>query len=156
MSNLKIYVAGHKGMVGSALVNLLAKQKNVELIIRDRKELDLTNQAAVHDFIKNQKIDQVYLAAAKVGGIYANNTFPAEFIYQNLMIECNVIHQAFEAGVTRLLQLGSSCIYPRAVAARGLAVYLGNLRGACVAYVRVLWMCVWCCDTLSTHWATHA
>ena len=115
MSNLKIYVAGHKGMVGSALVNLLAKQKNVELIIRDRKELDLTNQAAVHDFIKNQKIDQVYLAAAKVGGIYANNTFPAEFIYQNLMIQTNIIHSSFLAGVKKLLFLGSSCIYPKNV-----------------------------------------
>jgi len=115
MSNLKIYVAGHKGMVGSALVNFLAKQKDVELITRDRKELDLTNQAAVHDFIKNQKIDQVYLAAAKVGGIYANNTFPAEFIYQNLMIQTNIIHSSFLAGVKKLLFLGSSCIYPKNV-----------------------------------------
>ncbi|MDA7462941.1 GDP-L-fucose synthase [Candidatus Pelagibacter ubique] len=112
MDNLRIYLAGHKGMVGSALVRIL-KKKNVKLITRDRKDLDLINQAAVQDFFKKEKIDQVYLAAAKVGGIYANKTFPAEFIYENIMIQTNIIHAAFLNGVKKLLFLGSSCIYPK-------------------------------------------
>ena len=110
--SLKLYVAGHKGMVGSALVRLL-KNQNVEIITKDRSELDLLDQHKVQHFFKNQKIDQVYLAAAKVGGIYANNTYPAEFIYENLMIETNIIHNAFLNGVKKLLFLGSSCIYPK-------------------------------------------
>ena len=85
MANLRIFIAGHKGMVGSALIRLLQKQKEIEIITRDRAELDLTNQAEVQNFFMKEKINQVYLAAAKVGGIYANNTFPAEFIYENLM-----------------------------------------------------------------------
>ena len=113
MSNLKIYIAGHKGMVGSGLVRSLKRKKNVELITRDRKELDLTNQTTVKKFFEKEKIDQVYLAAAKVGGIQANNIFPAEFIYQNLMIQNNIINSAFLNGVKKLLFLGSSCIYPR-------------------------------------------
>jgi GDP-L-fucose synthase len=113
MARLRIFVAGHKGMVGSALVRLLKKKKNIEIITRDRSELDLTNQREVQNFFKKKKIDQVYLAAAKVGGIYANNTFPAEFIYENLMIEINVINSAFLSGVKKLLFLGSSCIYPK-------------------------------------------
>ena len=113
MANLKIFIAGHRGMVGSALIRLLQKQKEIEIITRDRAELDLTNQAEVQNFFKKEKINQVYLAAAKVGGIYANNTFPAEFIYENLMIEINVIHSAFLSGVKKLLFLGSSCIYPK-------------------------------------------
>jgi len=112
MANPRIFIAGHKGMVGSALVRLLEKQE-VELIIKDRTELDLLNQAAVQVFFKKEKIDQVYLAAAKVGGIYANNTYPAEFIYENLVIQNNVIHNAFFYGVKKLLFLGSSCIYPK-------------------------------------------
>ena len=112
-SNIRVYVAGHKGMVGSAIVRRLSKQADVEIITRDRKELDLTNQQQAHDFFNKEKIDQVYLAAAKVGGIHANNTYPAEFIYQNLMIECNLIHSAHQAGIDRLLFLGSSCIYPK-------------------------------------------
>jgi len=112
MSNLRIYVAGHKGMVGSSLIRIL-KKKKVYLITKDRKDLDLTNQAAVQNFFRTQRIDQVYLAAAKVGGIYANNTYPAEFIYENLMIETNIIHAAFLGGVKKILFLGSSCIYPR-------------------------------------------
>jgi len=108
----KIFIAGHKGMVGSALVRLLQSQDN-QLIIKDRKELDLLNQKDVQNFFKYEKIEQVYLAAAKVGGIHANNTYPAEFIYENLMIQNNIIHNAFLNGVKNLLFLGSSCIYPK-------------------------------------------
>jgi GDP-L-fucose synthase len=111
----KIYVAGHRGMVGSALVrNLLARGIASEnLITRSRQELDLTNQLAVQEFFARERPDQVYLAAAKVGGIHANNTFPADFIYENLMVQANVIEAAFRNGVRKLLFLGSSCIYPR-------------------------------------------
>jgi nucleoside-diphosphate-sugar epimerase len=108
----KIFVAGHRGMVGGAILRQLAG-RDVEVITRTRSELDLTNQSAVHSFFQSEKPDLVVLAAARVGGIHANNTYPAQFIYENLMVECNVIHQAFAAGVRRLLQLGSSCIYPR-------------------------------------------
>lgn len=111
--NQKIYVAGHRGMVGSAIVRNLQAKGFTNIVTRTHAELDLTNQAAVKTFFAQEKPVQVYLAAAKVGGIYANNTFPAEFIYQNLMMEANVIHQAFEAGVLKLLFLGSSCIYPK-------------------------------------------
>lgn len=110
---LKIYVAGHRGMVGSAIVRQLRQQNYTNIITRTHSELDLTNQAAVRAFFETQKPDQVYLAAARVGGIYANNTYPAEFIYENLMIEANVISAAFLSGVKKLLFLGSSCIYPR-------------------------------------------
>jgi len=109
----KIYVAGHRGMVGSAIVRNLQSQGFNNIVTKTHAELDLTNQAAVRTFFEQEKPAQVYLAAAKVGGIFANNTFPAEFIYQNLMMEANVIHQAFENGVKRLLFLGSSCIYPK-------------------------------------------
>jgi GDP-L-fucose synthase len=112
MSKTKIFIAGHKGMVGSALVRLLKKQ-NVELITSDRKNLDLLNQNDVQNFFKIKKIDQVYLAAAKVGGIHANSTYPAEFIYENLMIQTNIINCAFLNKVKKLLFLGSSCIYPK-------------------------------------------
>lgn len=100
-------------MVGGAILRRLEAQGGHEILTRTHAELDLTNQAAVHDFMAREKPDQVILAAAKVGGIHANNTYPAQFIYENLMIECNVIHAAFKAGVTQLLQLGSSCIYPK-------------------------------------------
>lgn len=111
----KIYVAGHRGMVGSAIVRqLLAQCHPPECIVtRTHGELDLTDQAAVRAFFAAEKPDQVYLAAAKVGGIHANNTYPAEFIYQNLMIQANVIEGAFRNGVQKLLFLGSSCIYPK-------------------------------------------
>jgi GDP-L-fucose synthase len=109
----RIYVAGHRGMVGSAIVRRLQAQGSADLITATHAELDLTNQAAVQAFFAEQRIDQVYLAAAKVGGIHANNTYPAEFIYQNLMMEANVIHSAHMAGVQKLLFLGSSCIYPK-------------------------------------------
>ncbi|MGO3406057.1 GDP-L-fucose synthase [Marinomonas sp.] len=109
----RMFVAGHNGMVGSAIVRQLEKAKDVEVVVRSRKELDLLNQQAVSDFFQNEKIDQVYLAAAKVGGIHANNTYPADFIYENLMIECNIIHSAHMANIQQLLFLGSSCIYPK-------------------------------------------
>jgi GDP-L-fucose synthase len=109
----KIYVAGHRGMVGSAIVRELERQGHKNLVTRSRDELDLTNQVAVRDFFEREQPTQVYLAAAKVGGIHANNTYPAEFIYENLMVQNNVIHEAFKAGVRKLLFLGSSCIYPR-------------------------------------------
>jgi GDP-L-fucose synthase len=112
MSTSKIFVAGHKGMVGSAIVRLL-KGQDVEIISKDRAELDLLNQGSVQKFFELKKIDQVYLAAAKVGGIYANNNYPADFIYENLMVQTNVIHSAFLNGVKKLLFLGSSCIYPK-------------------------------------------
>ena len=111
--NQKIYVAGHRGMVGSAIVRNLQAKGYQNIVTRTHAELDLTNQAQVSSFFETEKPDQVYLAAAKVGGIHANNTYPAEFIYQNLMMEANVIHQAFANGVKRLLFLGSSCIYPK-------------------------------------------
>jgi len=109
----KIYVAGHRGMVGSAIARQLAKRTDVEIVTRSHSELDLVSQAQVRAFFAAEKPDHVVLAAAKVGGIHANNTYPAEFIYDNLMIEANVIHEAYRAGVKRLLFLGSSCIYPR-------------------------------------------
>lgn len=114
---MKIYIAGHRGMVGGAILRQLQARKDagadLTLITRTSAQLDLTDQAAVRDFFQAERPDQVILAAAKVGGIVANNSYPAQFIYENLMIECNVIHQAYAAGVTRLLQLGSSCIYPK-------------------------------------------
>ncbi|WP_295387980.1 GDP-L-fucose synthase [uncultured Thiodictyon sp.] len=109
----KIYVAGHRGMVGAAICRALGRRDGHRLITKSRAELDLTDQAQVRAFFQAERPDQVYLAAAKVGGIHANDTYPAEFIYDNLLIEANVIHQAFSAGVRRLLFLGSSCIYPR-------------------------------------------
>jgi len=112
---IKIYVAGHRGMVGSAIVRGLLKRGDVQVVCRTHAELDLTQQGAVREFFQAEKPDQVYLAAAKVGGIHANNTYPAEFIYQNLMVQANVIHEAFAVGVKKLLFLGSSCIYPKLV-----------------------------------------
>ncbi|MFZ9434070.1 MAG: GDP-L-fucose synthase [Burkholderiaceae bacterium] len=109
----KIYVAGHRGMVGSAIVRTLQAAGHTHIVTRTHAELDLTDQAAVRAFFAMEKPDQVYLAAAKVGGIHANNTYPAEFIYQNLMMEANVVDAAFRNGVKKLLFLGSSCIYPK-------------------------------------------
>ncbi len=111
----KIYVAGHRGMVGSAIVRRLQElgHPGNRIVTRTHGELDLTEQSAVRDFFATEKPDQVYLAAAKVGGIHANNTYPAEFIYQNLMMEANIVHAAFQHGVKKLLFLGSSCIYPK-------------------------------------------
>tara|TARA_B100000768_G_scaffold178145_2_gene193422 strand:+ start:1639 stop:2610 length:972 start_codon:yes stop_codon:yes gene_type:complete len=111
--NEKIYVAGHLGMVGSSILRKLQNDGYQNLLVRDRKELDLTDQASVKKFFKTEQPDKVYLCAAKVGGIHANNTYPADFIYINLMIQANVINSAFQSGVKQLLFLGSSCIYPK-------------------------------------------
>ena len=111
----KIFVAGHKGMVGSAICRQLKQHPEVSIITRTRKELDLCNQLAIQEFMKSEKPDEVILAAAKVGGIYANNTYPAEFIYENLQIQNNIIHASHMNDVQKLLLLGSSCIYPRQV-----------------------------------------
>jgi len=113
--NDKIYIAGHRGLVGSAIVRQLESRGFTNLLMRTHKELDLTNQVQVQTFFKQEKPDYVILAAAKVGGIHANNTYPADFIYQNMMIEANVINSAYENKVKRLLFLGSTCIYPKAV-----------------------------------------
>jgi len=113
--NDKIYIAGHRGLVGSAIVRQLESRGFTNLLTRTHKELDLTSQVQVQTFFKQEKPDYVILAAAKVGGIHANNTYPADFIYQNMMIEANVINSAYENKVKRLLFLGSTCIYPKAV-----------------------------------------
>jgi len=115
MTQPKIYIAGHRGMVGSAIMRTLQLQGQTNFITRTHAELELTDQTAVRNFFESEKPDQVYLAAAKVGGIHANNTYPAEFIYSNLMVQANVIDAAFNNGVKKLLFLGSSCIYPRLV-----------------------------------------
>jgi GDP-L-fucose synthase len=111
--NARIFVAGHRGMVGSAIVRKLQQHGYTNIVTRTRDELDLVQQTAVRDFFAKERIEHIYMAAARVGGILANNTYPAEFIYQNLMVEANLIHEAWRAGVKRLLFLGSSCIYPR-------------------------------------------
>lgn len=113
MSQKRIYIAGHNGMVGSALVRNLETRNDVELILKTRQELNLLDQQAVNNFFKTEDIDEVYLSAAKVGGIMANNTYPADFIYENLMIASNIIHAAHVNDVNKLLFLGSSCIYPK-------------------------------------------
>jgi GDP-L-fucose synthase len=112
-SQKRIYVAGHRGMVGSAIVRALQQRGYTNIITRTHADLDLTDQEKVRSFFSSERIDEVYLAAAHVGGIHANNTYPAEFIYQNMMIEANIVHQAYSHGVQKLLFLGSSCIYPR-------------------------------------------
>ena len=113
MSKKRIFVAGHMGMVGSAITRQLLNNNNSDVVTALRSDLDLTNQSSVRKFFEHQRFDEVYLAAAKVGGIHANSSYPAEFIYENLMIECNVINAAHINGVQKLLFLGSSCIYPR-------------------------------------------
>jgi len=109
----RIFVAGHQGLVGSAIMRSLREKGYPNLVVRAHKELELTDQMAVRHFFREEKIDYVIMAAAKVGGIHANNTYPAEFIYDNLMVEANVVHEAYCAGIERILFLGSSCIYPR-------------------------------------------
>ncbi|MDX7986417.1 GDP-L-fucose synthase [Xenorhabdus sp. 12] len=113
MTKQRIFVAGHHGMVGSAIVRQLEQRRSVKLVLRTRKELDLLDNKAVQEFFGTERIDQVYLAAAKVGGIVANNTYPADFIYENMIIESNIIHAAHLHNVNKLLFLGSSCIYPK-------------------------------------------
>lgn len=115
MKTQRIFVAGHRGMVGAAIVKQLAQRDNVELVLRTRDQLNLLDAGAVQAFFAAERIDQVYLAAAKVGGIVANNTYPADFIYENMMIESNIIHAAHLHNVNKLLFLGSSCIYPKQV-----------------------------------------
>lgn len=109
----RVFIAGHRGMVGSAIARQLESRDGVELVTRTRSDLDLLNQSEVERFFRDERVDEVYLAAAKVGGIHANDAYPAEFIHQNLVIECNVIHGAHLGGVQKLLFLGSSCIYPK-------------------------------------------
>ena len=111
--NKKIFVAGHAGMVGSALIRELNRRYYKNIIIANRQELDLENQKSVQDFLRKEKPDEVYVAAARVGGIFANNTYPAEFIYQNLIIASNIIKSCFDNKISKLLFLGSSCIYPK-------------------------------------------
>ena len=113
-TKLRIFIAGHNGMVGSSLVRHLQLQ-DVKIITKEKNKLNLLNQNDVYNFFNNERIDQIYLAAAKVGGIHANETYPAEFIYQNLMIQTNIIHNAFLTGIKKLLFLGSSCIYPKSI-----------------------------------------
>ena len=114
-SSAKIFVAGHSGLVGSAIVRHLKKEGFNNLLLKTHEELDLIDQSEVKNFFGSEKPDYVIIAAAKVGGIHANNTYPADFIYQNMMIEANIINSSFENGVKRLLFLGSTCIYPRSV-----------------------------------------
>ena len=114
MNGKRVFVAGHNGMVGSAICRELERRGDCEIVVRSREQMDLRNQQSVQNFFESERIDEVYLAAAKVGGIYANSNYPTEFLYDNLLIEANVIHEAFSAGVRKLLFLGSSCIYPRA------------------------------------------
>jgi GDP-L-fucose synthase len=109
----RIFVAGHRGLVGSAIMRVLRAQGHTDIVTCSRSEVDLTDQTQVRAFFRSAGIDQVYLAAAKVGGIHANNTYPAEFIYENMMVQANVVHEAWRSGVQKLLFLGSSCIYPR-------------------------------------------
>jgi GDP-L-fucose synthase len=122
----RIFVAGHRGLVGSAIVRVLHAQGLTDIVTRTRAELELTDQAQVREFFRSEPIDQVYLAAAKVGGIHANNSYPAEFIYDNMMVQANVIHEAWRNGVQKLLFLGSSCIYPRMAAQPIREEYLMN------------------------------
>jgi GDP-L-fucose synthase len=110
---IRVFIAGHRGMVGSAIVRNLESRGGYEIVSRTRAELNLLSQFDVAEFFESEQIDQVYLAAAKVGGIHANNTYPAEFIYENLMIEANIINRAYKSGVKKLCFLGSSCIYPK-------------------------------------------
>ncbi len=113
LSKQRVFVAGHRGMVGSALVRLLERQPDIELLVRSRQQLVLSDVDAVTAFLQSNRVDQVYVAAARVGGIYANDHFPADFIYENLVIQTGVLHAAYRAGVARLLFLGSSCVYPK-------------------------------------------
>jgi GDP-L-fucose synthase len=153
----RIFVAGHRGMAGSALVRNLANRGYVNIVTRSRSELDLTNQAAVEEFFRDGAIDVVLLAAAKVGGILANDTYPAEFLYLNLVIETNVIHAAYRAGVQRLVFLGSSCIYPRDSAQPMREKYLltGPLEATNEPYAIAKIAGVKLCEAFNRQYGTH-
>jgi GDP-L-fucose synthase len=153
----RIYVAGHRGMVGSALVRQLERQGYRRILTRTHAELDLIDQRAVGDFFREEQIDAVFLAAARVGGIHANNTLRAEFIYQNLMIQCNVIQVAFAAGVQRLLFLGSSCIYPRDCPQPMLEEYLlsGYLEPTNEPYAVAKIAGIKLCESFNRQYGTH-
>ena len=149
LKKLKVYVAGHRGMVGSAIVRELESLNQVNIITRTHSELDLTNQMAMSDFFETERPDQVYLAAAKVGGIHANNTYPAEFIYENLMIEENVINSAFKAGVKKLIFLGSRGIYPK-LAPQPMcedALFTGSLESTNEPYAIAKIACIKLCES---------
>ena len=154
--NDKIYIAGHRGLVGSAIIRQLESRGFTNLLIRTHKELDLTNQAQVQNFFKKEQPDYVILAAAKVGGIYANNTYPADFIYQNMMIEANVINSAYESKVKRLLFLGSTCIYPKAVEQpmREDALLTGVLEPTNEPYALAKIACIKLCESYNSQYDT--
>ena len=153
----KIYVAGHRGMVGSAIVRRLQNDGYSNIITRTHGELDLTNQLAVSEFMQREKPDHIVLAAAKVGGIQANNIYRAEFLYQNLMIEANIIHSAWQAGVTNLLFLGSSCIYPRDCAQPIKEAYLltGPLEPTNEPYAIAKIAGIKLCESYNRQYGTH-
>jgi len=152
----RIYVAGHRGMVGSAIVRALRARGNVEIVTRTHAELDLCDQQQVRAFFAAQRFDQVYLAAARVGGIHANNTFPAEFIQQNLAIATNVIHAAWQSGVRQLLFLGSSCIYPRLAGQpiREEALLTGALEPTNAPYALAKIAGIMLCDSYNRQYGT--
>ncbi|MBF0425287.1 MAG: GDP-L-fucose synthase [Magnetococcales bacterium] len=153
----RLFVSGHKGMTGTAIVRCLQAQGFETIITRTHAELDLIDQQAVRAFFRDEKIDYVVLCAGKVGGIHANNTYPADFIYQNLMIEANVIHEAYRAGVKRLVFLGSACIYPRAatVPIREEALLTGTLEPTNEPYALAKITGIKLCESCNRQYGTH-
>ena len=156
MTQARIYVAGHQGLVGSAIVRALRAGGHTSIVTRSHRELELTDQAQVRDFFRSEHIDQVYLAAARVGGIHANNTYPAEFIYDNLMVQTNVVHEAWRNGVHKLLFLGSSCIYPRLAPQpiREEALMSGALEPTNEAYAMAKIAGIKLCDSYNQQYGT--
>ncbi len=153
----RIYVAGHRGLVGSAICRQLEQKPDVQLIVRTHAKLDLTDQKAVHDFFTEEMPNQVYLAAAKVGGIHANNTYPADFIWENISIQLNIIRAAYQAGVEKLLFLGSSCIYPREAAQpmREEALLTGPLEPTNEPYAIAKIAGIKLCESFNRQYGTH-